>query len=296
MTADTTMTLMDWKQQGEYFQYQQHRVFFRDSKSQSNEVLVLIHGFPTSSWDWYAVWPELAKYYRLITLDLLGYGWSDKPSRHDYSILEQADIVEALLAELSIKKARIVAHDYGDTVTQELMARRQHNEQTHSFDITSVVLTNGGLFPEVHRPRFIQKLLASPLGWLVTRLQNRRQFGKSFAPIFGPNTQPSEQELDEFWSLIHYNGGAYRFNKLICYLKERVMYRERWVGALVAPPYPVRFINGLVDPISGEHMVERYCELVEKPDVVKLPEIGHYPQVEAPEQVLNAILQFHGIT
>jgi pimeloyl-ACP methyl ester carboxylesterase len=53
---------------------------------------------------------------------------------------------------------------------------------------------------------------------------------------------------------------------------------------------PLRFINGLLDPISGAHMVARYRELVPHPDVVELPDAGHYPQLEAPGAVLAAIL------
>ena len=56
---------------------------------------------------------------------------------------------------------------------------------------------------------------------------------------------------------------------------------------------PMRLINGPLDPVSGEHMARRYLELIPNPDVVLLPEIGHYPQVEAPDLVLQALYDFH---
>ena len=56
---------------------------------------------------------------------------------------------------------------------------------------------------------------------------------------------------------------------------------------------PMRFINGLLDPVSGAHMVERYRELIPGPDVIELEGIGHYPQVEAPGRVLEAFFAFH---
>ena len=54
----------------------------------------------------------------------------------------------------------------------------------------------------------------------------------------------------------------------------------------------MRVIDGEADPISGGHMVERYRQLIPNPDTVVLPGIGHYPQIEAPAQVLKHYLEF----
>jgi pimeloyl-ACP methyl ester carboxylesterase len=77
--------------------------------------------------------------------------------------------------------------------------------------------------------------------------------------------------------------------KLIGYIAERRAHRERWVGALVDTQVPIRLINGLADPVSGAHMLVRYRELVAQPNIVELPGVGHYPQVEAPDAVVHAI-------
>ena len=71
-----------------------------------------------------------------------------------------------------------------------------------------------------------------------------------------------------------------------------MQYRSRWVGALQNTSVPLRLINGVKDPVSGGHMADRYCELVPHPDVVRLKEIGHYPQVEDPQGVLDAFFAF----
>lgn len=73
--------------------------------------------------------------------------------------------------------------------------------------------------------------------------------------------------------------------KLIHYMAERRQFRERWVGALQKTALPMRIIDGVTDPISGEHMVARYEEIVSNPDAVRLEGIGHYPHLEAPNQV-----------
>lgn len=281
-----------WQQQGQYFDYAGQSIFYQDSGS-GQEVILLIHGFPTSSWDWYKIWPELAKHYRLIAPDLIGFGWSAKPKNYTYSIADQAELCLSLLSHLAINKVHIVAHDYGDTVTQEILARYLEQGRGKTPEIQSVTLLNGGLFPESHRVRLIQKLLASPLGGLICRLQNQQRFANSFSTVFAKNSQPSQQELDNFWQLIMYNQGKYRFNKLIGYIQERKQNRQRWVGALQQAPMPLQFINGLDDPISGLHMLERYKQLIPEPQVVELPDTGHYPQVEASKSVLAAILEFY---
>ena len=253
------------------------------------EPLLLIHGFPTASWDWHYLWQPLAQRYRVIACDMLGFGDSAKPLNHRYSLLEQADLQQALLAHLQIEQAvHVLAHDYGDSVAQELLAR--HYEQR--IEVASCVFLNGGLFPETHRPVLMQKLLLSPLGWMIGRAFTRDALVKSFRQIFGPQTGPSESELDDFWSLIETHRGPRILHKLIGYIPERRVQRDRWVAAMQRDEVPLRVIDGEVDPISGAHMVERYRELIADADTVLLPGIGHYPQIEAPVQVLKHYLAF----
>jgi pimeloyl-ACP methyl ester carboxylesterase len=276
-----------WYGTGSTFRFNNHAIFYQDEGA--GDVLLCLHGFPTASWDWYRVWPQLTKRFRVIAPDMLGFGYSDKPQQ-DYSMLEQADLHEHLLAELGINKVHILAHDIGDTVTQEILAR--HLEKP-KFEIESVCLLNGGLFPETHHPRTIQTLLLQPLiGAIITQFYSRSAFQRTFNGIFGANTQPTDDEIDEFWALLTKNGGKGLFHKLIRYIPERVKYRERWVNALQNAPMPLKLIDGLDDPVSGAHMVERYRELIPNPNVSELSGIGHYPQVEAPEAVIKAYFEF----
>jgi len=281
----------EWRAAGATAHIRGHQIFFLDSGGASPPLLV-IHGFPTAGWDFHAVHPHLAANCRVVIPDMLGFGFSDKPRQHRYSIAEQADILEALMDELGLAAFRILAHDYGDTVAQELLARDIERFEP-SRRIASVCFLNGGLFPETHRARTVQKLLASPIGPLVSRLTTKRQFARGISAVFGPRTQPSPREIDGFWQLITHGDGRHVFSSLIGYMAERRANRDRWVKALTDAPCPVQLINGSDDPVSGAHMVARYRELVQRrDDIVELPGIGHYPQVEAPEAVIEAYLAF----
>lgn len=281
-----------WRERGSWFLHRGHRIFYVDESRGEGPVLLLVHGFPTASWDFSPIWPLIApRFGRVIAPDMIGYGFSDKPRDYAYSMHDQADLHEALLAHLGVRKAHLLVHDIGVSVAQELLAR--HLERTPPrLELCSVSLLNGGLFPETHRARTSQKLLLGPLGPLVARLNSRARFARSFSAVFGARTQPDAQQLDGFWRLLAHNGGHRLVHRLIRYILDRRRHRERWVNALQRTPVPLRLINGPDDPVSGAHKVARYRELVPRPDVVSLPGIGHYPHVEDPQGVARAFLEF----
>jgi pimeloyl-ACP methyl ester carboxylesterase len=281
-----------WRDTGHRFDFNGRSIFYQ-RHGEGPVALLLIHGFPTASWDWEPVWPGLcAQFPHVVAPDLLGFGFSAKPPRHRYSLLEQADLCEALLAAVGVGHAHLLAHDYGVSVAQELIAR--HEERAgRGLQLASLALLNGGLFPEAHRATFMQKLMRSPLGPVLAPLISERTFGRTFSRVFGAETKPTPIELHDFWRLIAENGGQRAIPRLLRYLDERRRHRERWVGALVHTRVPLRLINGSEDPVSGAHMAQRYAELVPDPDVIAMPGIGHYPQVEAPDRTLAAFLDFH---
>ncbi len=284
------MNLEIWQRAGSYFDYQSHKIFYRLSND-SDEILLCLHGFPTSSFDYHKIWDELAGRFSVLSFDLLGYGFSDKPRHFAYTTFQQVDILQALLAQLNIKKIHILAHDYGNTITQELLARA--GENCLNFSIESICLLNGALFPETHRPILAQKILISPIGFWFGKFITDSRFKQSLASVFGKKTQPSESEMNDFVKVFRHNGGKKIAHLLIRYMTEREKYRERWVGGLEKTKIPLRFINGLADPVSGAHLVKRFREVLPHTDIIELVEIGHFPHFERPQEILQYFFEFH---
>ncbi len=288
-------TLAQWQTRGRLLDWQGQQLFVIDSlesepQTHDKPVLLLVHGYPTSTWDFSPLWAELCTRFRVIGVDLLGLGFSSKPRPHRYGMGEQADLVEFVLQQAGIERCHVLAHDYGDTVVQELLARDLARPQSR---YASVILLNGGLFPETHRARLLQKLMAGPLGPLLARLTTRRRLLTTFSSVFGPATQPDQATLEAVWQLTNYHDGLHVLPPLLGYIAERREHRERWVGALRGARMPLALINGSADPVSGAHMVDRFRQVVGPQHFIReLTGIGHYPHLEDPQAVLVACSEF----
>ena len=290
--APAFFELRDWREGGERVSTPLGPLFVRRQVEPRLPLLLLIHGFPSASWDWAPLWEPLSKHFSLLTLDLLGFGDSAKPRGHRYTIAEQAELCEWLLRRESAWDYHVLAHDYGVTVAQELLARQRDKRKPRPA-LRSVLFLNGGLFPETHRPRPVQRLLAAPLiGPLVARATGKARFAASLRAVFGPQTPPDPRVVDGLWTLLRTNDGHLALSRLLRYMAERRKQRARWVGALEQVPVPMGFVNGSADPVSGAHAAGRWRELLGADDLFELAGVGHYPQLEAPALVLEAAMAF----
>ena len=285
------MKLNDWQQSGKYFDGGDGLRVFYHLTEKSDEVLICLHGFPASSFDYHKIWDGLSKEFAVLSFDLVGYGFSAKPPDFDYTTFNHVDVLQKLLEHLSVKRVHILAHDYGNTITQELLARDA--EKRLNFSIETICMLNGALFPETHRPILAQKILISPLGFLFGKLISDRVFKRSLASVFGAQTQPTAEELEDFAALFKHNNGKRIAHKLIRYMSERAKHRARWTGALETMHQPFRMINGLADKVSGAHLVKRFREVFPvQNDIVELANIGHFPHLEVPAIVLDNFFEF----
>jgi pimeloyl-ACP methyl ester carboxylesterase len=293
----------NWAKQGKYFNFDGYPIFYydsnvRDESANSKPTLLLLHGYPTTSIDWLYMRDELEQRFHIIAPDYIGYGLSAKPVSFAYSIPSQVNMIEQLMNSLKLNQFHIMAHDYGVTIAQEFLARQVDNRK---YIILSTVFLNGGLFPETHRAFIMMKMLKTPiLGAILQYIIPRSLFGSKLNRLFGPSTQRNKQELDEITSLLFYNAPYNLLQQLQCYLNERIANRDRWVNAINKVqifdknPIPIRLINGPCDPISGKHMVDRYREIINNPDTCLLNDnIGHYPNLEDPENTLKHFFDFH---
>jgi pimeloyl-ACP methyl ester carboxylesterase len=265
-----------------------HRVWARVDGS--GPWLTLLHGFPTSSFDMEAVTDAMAPTRRVLALDMIGFGESDRPGDHVYSVAEQADAVCALWQRHGVSETEVLAHDLGATVAQELLWREQRGELPARLRL--VVFANGGIYPDLHRPLPFQTALADPAqGAALSAALTEELLAPGWQATFGPDHQPSAEEVHALWSTISRNDGHRNLHLLIRYMDERREREADWVGALESTRVPLGFVWGMLDPISGAHIAARIVERFPAAPRRLLDDVGHWPPLEAPEAVVAVLRQ-----
>ncbi|HEX4467300.1 MAG TPA: alpha/beta hydrolase [Solirubrobacteraceae bacterium] len=250
--------------------------------------VTLLHGFPSSSYDWAAVARGMAAQRSLLMADLLGFGASEKPLEHTYSLHEQADLVEALWSIEGVRETTIVAHDYSVSVAQELLARRA--EGALAVTLHGVHLLNGAVYPDLHRQQPAQTALLDPeQGPALSAMINERLFIVSLAPTFAPDYDAAADSA-EIWAATHRSDGERISHLLIGYVRDREEHSARWIAALEGTDVPLAFVWGMLDPVSGAHMAERIRERLPAVPLRALADVGHWPSLEAPQEVVRAVL------
>jgi pimeloyl-ACP methyl ester carboxylesterase len=247
-------------------------------------TLLFAHGYPTSSHDYAPVIARLAARYRCVSFDFLGFGASSKPRRvYRYALQHQA--LAAVVAAAAVTRAVLVAHDYAVTVGQDLLA----GTPAPPFALDGVVFLNGGLDPAQHRARPIQRALASPLGAVLGPLLLRR--GVALRALRKVLVRAATLPDDDVWASITSGGGLRVMPRLLHYIAERRGRRDALLAALAAGRAPVALVWGMDDPVSGRHVLDAVRPLLAGAPVLELPGIGHYPQLEAPDEVATFIDQ-----
>jgi pimeloyl-ACP methyl ester carboxylesterase len=272
-------SVAEWRDGGRWLETGAGRIFVRCADGAGPTVL-LLHGYPSSSYDYMHVVPHLAGR-AWVAMDFLGFGLSDKPRPHTYSLLEQADLVQTVVADTTDDPVVLLAHDMGTSVTTELLARDLHGRLP--FDLQRVVLTNGSVILKRASLRPSQKILRSRFGPAFARLVSERGFARGFGRLFTSEHPLSKEEAAAQWALLSYNDGHRIPHLLISYLDERERYAQRWHGAVRDWPKPLGFLWALKDPVATTNVLDGLRELRPAAPVIEMPDLGHYPQVEDPD-------------
>jgi pimeloyl-ACP methyl ester carboxylesterase len=290
--SDVASVLKEWDARGAYADGEHGEIFYLDIPAVDDaglDPILIVHGYPSCSYDWAACLPTLSARRRVVLMDLPGFGLSAKPDLR-YSIRLYADAVEVVACEAALTSVALITHDMGDTVGGELLARDLEGEL--GFAVSERVLTNGSIYIDMAQLTNGQQfLLAAPdalmdAGWGG----DGSAFQGSLAAICSPDHQPAADDLAALWAFMSYKEGERLLARTIRYIEDRRAEEARFTGAIEKHPSPLGVVWGALDPVAVYPMTDKL--LAARPDArrVTLEDVGHFPMLEDPQRTADAIV------
>jgi pimeloyl-ACP methyl ester carboxylesterase len=303
--------LNQWRQKGQILQIFDRKVFVVDEPPQKVQedtlpTICILHGFPSSSIDYRLSLPHLSKHHRVVLVDFVGFGFSDKP-KHDYSysLIEQTDIVLEVWKRLRLENIHIISHDYGTSILTEILARRERGLLPKGLILRSITFCNGSFHIEKCSLAITQQLLLTPiLRTIAIVFFNETMFKRQLRRICSQGITDSEISL--MWKLLVHDDGKHVLGKIINYVNERYYFWNRWIGSLrrvhmTPSTLPVLFLWGDKDPIALPTIASEGFRDVQTSNTLQLQSIvklkwlnglGHYPMLENTDLWCKELLSF----
>lgn len=295
--------LTAWKAKGEYISYGafRHKIFVKqlgNPAASAQKTLLLLHGFPESSYSYHAVLDGMLEIFdRIILFDMLGYGWSDKPvQNYSYSLLEQADTAFQVWKYFGVKGGHLLSHDMGDSVATEIVTRHENDLMPTWFSegLQSITFTNGGMVLELAALRITQKILLSRYNFLLRNITTFGIFNHQIRSAHG-NKNLSDKEVQTLWEAFTLQDGHRKAYLTIRYLNDRKQFEKtRWLPALAQTKLPIHLCWGDEDVVArvaiAHYLKENVCK---NATLTIMKGLGHFCQLGSPKKWVKYVGAFY---
>jgi pimeloyl-ACP methyl ester carboxylesterase len=287
--------LQEWEARGRRITVDGRQVFVIDeppTAGESGDPVLVLHGFPTSSYDWKAVVDPLrAAGRRVVLFDYLGFGLSDKPDVR-YSVRGYADTTEAVAAATGLERVVLATHDLGNSVGGEILRRSLDGEL--GFEVTNRIITNGSIYMDLVQLTAGQEMLLAAedarIDLAALGIDPAVGFKGGVAGTFARPDALPDDELQVHFELAAYQDGHQLLPRTIRYIEDRRKEERRYTAAIEEHPSSLNIVWGKLDPVARYPMAERLAGLRPDATFVTLEDVAHYPMLEAPDRFTAAVV------
>jgi pimeloyl-ACP methyl ester carboxylesterase len=251
--------------------------------------VVLVHGFPTCSVDWFDLGVLLSDRFHVCAIDFPGYGFSSKPAGWGYSLVRDAELLDHYLAVvLGKESAVVVAHDRGTSVSLLHTINAAAGQTKTSVD--HLILTNGNIYLPLSNLTDFQRLALDPATWpTVMEVMTPAMLAAGMGMLtFTPPRGAGDPEVAALEATFAHNDGVSVLNETIQYLVERAENETEWLELLGKLDTPTSIIWGMNDPVAPPRVALHAWDdfLMFKPGqnrVYLVPDANHYIQNDRPD-------------
>lgn len=268
-------------------------VFVRRGGTPGAPPLVCVHGFPTSSVDFYALTTELAADFEILTLDFPGYGLSDKPpAPYAYSLYDDARLlVHAITEHWGLTDYRMITHDRGSSIGMIALGMLGP-----TLPPTDVFLTNANVYlPLANLTAFQTALLDDATGRATAAATTPELLAAGLgATTFMPRRDPTDPEIAALAETFACNDGIRVLPDTVRYLHERAADETGWLEALRGIDVDISLVWGLHDGVAplrvANHVWQTYLrDMPGRSRYWVIPGADHYVQCDAPAELAAII-------
>ncbi|UGT93089.1 alpha/beta hydrolase [Mycobacterium ostraviense] len=271
-------------------------VFSRRCGTPGAPALVLVHGFPTSSIDYFGLAGELGSDFDIFVLDFPGYGLSDKPSApYVYSLYDDARLlVHAITRVWQLTEFRMLTHDRGSSVGMIALGMLAGEDQP-ALPL-DVVITNANIYLPLSNLTAFQTALLDPATGRATAAATTPELLAAGlgASTFIPRRTLDDPEIAALAKCFAHNDGISVLPATVQYLHERAADETRWLDELSTMSLNATLVWGLHDSVAplrvANHVWQAY--LKDQPGRSRywvVPGADHYLQCDAPAELAEIV-------
>jgi pimeloyl-ACP methyl ester carboxylesterase len=298
----STLRADEWRSRGSYFSWRPADrgaaavdIFHVELGDADAPVVLLIHGWPTCSIDWFAVASLLSTRFRVCALDFPGYGFSDKPAGWGYSLQRDEELIEFYLSEvIGATAGVIVAHDRGDSVALVHAARCAAGQSAAQLE--HLILSNGNIFLPLSNLTGSQRRILDRESWpaVAAALTPALLAEGMGASTFTPPRKTGDPEVEALAATFAHDNGVAVLHETIQYLVERSRREQQWLAMLAQTSFPVTVIWGLYDTVSpprvASYVWNNYLMLRPGNRLYFVPDANHYLQADRPDAFVHVVV------
>ncbi len=253
-----------------------------------NKTILFIHGFGENRYTWRFIVKPLAKKYHIITIDLKGFGESPKTEDEDYSVYDQAKLVQEFIEKKGLKNLTLVGRSFGGGVALVLALMQERGVLKSKIDKLILIDT---MSYKQNLPSMMWLLQKPIIGYLGIHLLSADTIAKeAYSYAFSNNNLIPKESVEQSAKMIDLPNAKYAYKQTVDYIipddiaKVQKEYRDIKIPTLI--------IWGRDDVSIPYRFGKRLHKDIKNSKLIILDGVGHMPQEEAPKKVIEAIEKF----
>lgn len=277
----------DWGEP-QTFDYQGVKINYYEA-GREGPPIILLHGFGASAYTWRHLIPALAAQHRVFTIELKGFGLSDKPLDDRYAVADQADLVAGFIRQQNLRDLVLIGHSMGGAVT--LMTYFKVRDDVPPR-VKKLVLIDSAGYPQ-KLPWFI---------WLAKVPGLNHAMGKLLSPRFAAtlvlrkcyynNDKITEEQINTYAYYGSLPGAAEAVSRTAAQLVPNDKEMQALIAQYKTIKVPVLIIWGKQDEVTPLEVGQKFQRDIPGAQLVVIPQCGHIPLEEEPEETRKAIMEF----